>query len=632
MTPLDMQSEAVGPTGNISSEGVLNQLGRPRMDRVTVLVREAVQNSWDALAPESDQVGFGIDLGTLAADQLAAFAGTVFASVPVSLPLADRLREATGSGTGMRTMTVWDRGTTGLRGPTRADITGEEDEGRDFVDFLRNVGQAPSRPGAGGTYGYGKASLYLASHARTICVYSQCEYRGSPDTRFMAAALGTAYVDGHTRRTGRHWWGRLDQDVVEPLHGDEADEAAASLGLPPFGSELGTTIVILDPVLDERSSDSVAASIVEALLWYCWPKMVEWPDSAATMQFAVTCDGRTIPIPDPRTFPPLQGFVDAMRVLKEGASARRPSSALEVLVEPIESRRPSALLGTISVAKFGVLPRQSWIDGREDDEGVVSLIPASSHHLALMRAPELVVKYVEGPPLASSAVEYGGVFVVDRSVEQAFALSEPPTHDDWLPDSLDDDWHKRYVRISQRRVAEVLQQFVSPPPIAPDNGGAEGLLGSFSDQLGALFLGVEGPGAAAGAGADSHGTSGTAATGGVRTRAAKLRVNGGPRLELIDGRRGLILDFDVLEVSAAGALVSAKPTVLLDGGAPETDPPLGVEQPVVIGWIGPTGSRSERRDLRIGPGDAGAWRVLVSIPSDALVAVTLEVSASDAQA
>ena len=601
------------------------------MDRTTVLVREAVQNSWDALAPDSNRVEFGIDLGTLSPEQVVDVAGTIFATVPTRLPLVDRLREAINLGAGVRTLAIWDRGTTGLRGPTRADATGEEGEGSDFVDFLRNVGQAPNRAGAGGTYGYGKASLYLASHAHAICVYSQCDYRGSRDTRFMAAGLGNAYVDGDVRRTGRHWWGRLERDVVEPLHGEEAEEAAAKLGLLPFGSKLGTTIVVLDPVLDDRSSEQAAARIVEALLWYCWPKMLEWPDSPATMRFAVTCAGRSIPIPDPRTFPPLQGFVEAMRQLKEGASARRPSSsALEVLVESIESQRPSAFLGRLSVAKFGVLPRQTLIDGDADDDEVGTLIPASSHHVALLRAPELVVKYLEGPLLTGSVVEYGGVFLVDRSVEQAFSLAEPPTHDDWLPDNLEDAWHRRYVRVSQRRIAEVLQQFASPPAVAPE-GGAEGLLGSFSDQLGALFLGVEGHGAAAGAGSDGRGSGGGGRGGRAAGPPAILRLIGGPRLDVVDGQRGLIVDFEITEVDAGGAIVSASPSVLLDGGAPEIDPPAGVARPEIIGWIGANGGRNEQPELLIGPDDIGRWRLLVAIPSDALVTVSLDVSAADGQ-
>ena len=48
MRRLDLYSEPFSPNGNVTSEGVLNQLGRPDLDIHSLLVRETVQNSWDA--------------------------------------------------------------------------------------------------------------------------------------------------------------------------------------------------------------------------------------------------------------------------------------------------------------------------------------------------------------------------------------------------------------------------------------------------------------------------------------------------------------------------------------------------------------------------------------------------------
>ena len=38
-------------TGGLAAEGVINQLGRPDIEPLEVLVREAVQNCWDAKRP-----------------------------------------------------------------------------------------------------------------------------------------------------------------------------------------------------------------------------------------------------------------------------------------------------------------------------------------------------------------------------------------------------------------------------------------------------------------------------------------------------------------------------------------------------------------------------------------------------
>ena len=41
-------SEPYNATGGLAAEGVVNQLGRPDIEPLEVLVREAVQNCWDA--------------------------------------------------------------------------------------------------------------------------------------------------------------------------------------------------------------------------------------------------------------------------------------------------------------------------------------------------------------------------------------------------------------------------------------------------------------------------------------------------------------------------------------------------------------------------------------------------------
>ena len=57
------------------------------------------------------------------------------------------------------------------RGTYAADELGEP---RDFVDFVRNIGQPPDKDLGGGSFGYGKAAFYIASRARTILVDTLC--------------------------------------------------------------------------------------------------------------------------------------------------------------------------------------------------------------------------------------------------------------------------------------------------------------------------------------------------------------------------------------------------------------------------------------------------------------------------
>ena len=71
-----------------------------------------------------------------------------------------------------------------------------------------------------------------------------------------------------------------------------------------------------------------------------------------------------------------------------------------------------------------------------------------------MRPVELVVKYLEGAALPDERLEWGGVFIAssEDDVERAFADSEPPAHDDWVPDSLSVRSAKTFVNVALREL------------------------------------------------------------------------------------------------------------------------------------------------------------------------------------
>ena len=117
---------------------------------------------------------------------------------------------------------IADFGTSGLGGPVHADVV-EEGEATDFVDFMRNIGSPRDTHLGGGTYGYGKTSLYRMSACSTILVHSRSRHGGRLVERFMGCQLGEPYAvrqgSDKGRYTGRHWWGRRCDDIVDPLEG-----------------------------------------------------------------------------------------------------------------------------------------------------------------------------------------------------------------------------------------------------------------------------------------------------------------------------------------------------------------------------------------------------------------------------
>lgn len=81
-------SQPFAPEGSAAAEGIVKQLGRPALDPLTVLVREAAQNSWDARLSDG-LVEFGIDVRVLG-DDIGAWR---------SLLLPDRPRSRTPTST-----------------------------------------------------------------------------------------------------------------------------------------------------------------------------------------------------------------------------------------------------------------------------------------------------------------------------------------------------------------------------------------------------------------------------------------------------------------------------------------------------------------------------------------------------
>ena len=180
--------------GGMAAEGVRNLLGRPKLEPLELLVREAIQNSWDAKIDGPDPMRVEVALTELTSDQRRTLirAAMPLPDPPPGLPLADQLATER-----LRVSTIADRGTVGLVGLHRPKPAAEG-EPTDFVYFVRNIGQPPDREFGAGSFGYGKGAFYLLSRASTIIVHTHCGLGhggGSTESRLIACALGDHYDD-----------------------------------------------------------------------------------------------------------------------------------------------------------------------------------------------------------------------------------------------------------------------------------------------------------------------------------------------------------------------------------------------------------------------------------------------------
>lgn len=473
MTDVSWSSQPYPPDGASAAEGIRNQLGRPELDLLTILVRESAQNSWDARLGDTP-VDYRIDLETLGVARAPIWRELLLRGAPTKeqLPLRSSLSNAA-----LRILTVSDRGTGGLGGPTRADSAVSANH--DFVSFIRNIGEPRDTDLGGGTYGFGKGIFYLMAKSGTVLIHTRCRVDDGFETRLIGCALWKSYVVGEggsgRRYTGRHWWGDRAADLVEPIRGEEAEELARKLGLRPFATdETGTSVIILDPDLDERDPLEVATYLADTILWNLWPKMLSTENARPPMKFSVFCEGTEVPVPDPRETRPVDLFVSAYEAMESSAG------------EDVESRRPKRLLGRLGVEKRFMLPVEPGFAGRAMG------LETTVHHICLMRTAELVVCYHAGPKPPAEQVSYAGVFRVDPELDSVFADAEPPTHDAWRWQSLEGP-ARTLVRQTFTRLKDKMEALVGVND-GVRGGSAEVPLGAASRTFASLVAGAWGIG------------------------------------------------------------------------------------------------------------------------------------------
>ncbi len=655
MTEPRWYSQPYPPEGASAAEGIRNQLGRPELDLLTILVRESAQNSWDARIPCASQpVDYRIDMWTVGPAHTAAWRTLLQSGAPAGaepFPLLETLRNGS-----IRLLAVSDRGTRGLGGPTRAnEAVGPE---RDFVSFVRNIGEPRDTALGGGTYGFGKGIFYLLSRSGTVLIHSRCRNpEGDYETRLIGCTLWKSFITTEARRsrryTGRHWWGDTSGEVVEPLVGQEAETVAQRLGLRPFAfEETGTTVVVIDPNLDGMEPSDAADYLADTIAWHLWPKMISTDSRPASMRFSVTCNGVQHSVPDPRTTRPLSMFVAAYETMTSTNG------------RDLECLKPKRHLGRLGLVKHIMPPFSPTRAQRMLD--IEDLI----HHVCLMRPAELVVTYRPGPKPPSANQGYAGVFRADETMDDVYAKAEPPTHDAWNRQSLDRP-ESTYVHTTFRRIDEALNGLLSLGGEARP-GATNVALGAASSLFSGLVGGAWGIGGATdyskpgstvtrpsrkrdgertskqsaqGSRVAAPSPSGASTPGGVPDRAPVDRPSFGdtaigagqgsqrqrPRVQYLgepfyvdSGETSLLVQEFRLPVPGPQRVRIDLAITLPGTGGRETDPPIGASMPVLVGWENEAGALHAEDPLILDGGES-VWRALVQPAPDTMTEIGIKV-------
>ncbi|TDK53345.1 hypothetical protein [Antarcticimicrobium luteum] len=495
---------------------------------------------------------------------------------------------------------IADFNTSGLAGPTRADVTAGE-EALDFVNFLRNVGAARDTHHGGGTYGYGKTSLYALSRASTIIADTQTTCDGISVRRIMGCHLGDAFeavTHGERRRfTGRHWWGRDDAEGgVEPIEGAEATELSELLGFPQRDENRpGTTIAIVAPHVDR--GEDLRAELVETVLWNFWPRMCSFTPTERKIDVRLEFEGEQVTIPAPENYPPLDLYAEALRNVRGEGDGE---------VTTIRSARPIADLGHLAIVRGLHAPRN--LMALRDE----SPMREQAHSIALMRPVELVVRYLPGEAFADKRFEWAGVFICSKEdeIEKAFAVAEPPAHDDWIPDMLPKGRAKTYVNVALRELKLAAATYVQPKAALGAGEDRGPSVAKTAAKLGRLLSKTSGKG-------PGRATS----LGGAGSR-KKITISA-PRftgLELHDGQRVARFEAELTnDGSRPELLLQVSPHLVLDGSSTSAEDLPGditidlLDLSLEDRIAGPEGIRIED--------EQGIVSCRVTVPDDAAVGI-----------
>lgn len=589
-------SQRFSAEGSQTAAGILNQLGRSGLAPFQILVREAVQNSWDARRGDAISVRF--DLRRLG-DRADAW-NKLLLPEPIGLAVPGQKSEFSADSW---VLVISDRGTMGLGGPIRADEPNPSRAVANFVQFMRNVGEPRDRDMGGGTYGFGKGILYSCSRRSTIVVDTCTGEDGNKGRRLMGAALGSKFEDNEGRPyTGRHWWGVINNGKPDPLLGSDAIEVARALGLPGFtDGSTGTDVVIVEPELDlvgiEGDPQALGQALMTSVVWHLWPKLGS-SMRPASISFEILVDGTPIEIPALEETPILCDFSRALDAIHVGNGT------------PLTRKSAPKVVGELALETTPNDPRIGLrMTGPTEAVWAARPFEPPFRHVARMRVPELIVDYLPTTVGAHPAAGYVGVFRASPEADEHFAISEPPTHDTWQTAGLT-KVNLGVVREQSRFLRSETEDFTRTI-----SGGQSKViegLGRLSSALGSLV--------------DGQGTAPTPRrarpTVSPRKATKKARVVDNARVEIVDGKPVVRVTVEVPDTGHSIIAVEAAARVILGNGSAESAGPTGARVPRIRRWYR-EGKQVDGHVLDAGRDDHGLWTVEADHIPDAAVRITV---------
>lgn len=633
-------------------EGGGHIIGNPvltgRLSLPSLLVRETVQNTWDA---RDDERGDGPVLFDIQGWDLdAAESDHLKSLLPVGGLQGFRRKSDADEGTGplhpqavldrqgLKVLVISDRNTVGLCGPTRSGrqwnpVRNGQPLPRGqqrFANFVRNSGRAATDTGKGdgGAFGVGKSALWMSSECGTVLIHSRTsDEQGEPAERFIGSIWGNHFYEGGKEYTGRHFLGVQLDGVVEPLVGSAAAAAIKGLPIPPYEVDgkavCGTTVIIVAPRL-HLDWNTEMFRLRDAIRWHVWPKLVPSARGAGVgpdMSVRLAWNGNGVNIPEPLADPEIRPYALALQHCGLNRDDEEPNRDFQLWC-----RRPRKMLGDLKFREAGVsdanvfhvtLTKQALgaaTDPAEQSElldidPVIEFDAPWGQVALIRREPLLLVRYeaISGPADTQTFV---GVLLSaeDSEVEEALTKAEPPAHDDWTDKNVPRD-HSRdhrgtYVRRILAELKRAINEFTNEFR-QRDEGhsgrGEQALSRLISEKLLGGLGGSPAPRQPGPGGGPSVGRPG------ARLEVVRSQQEADGTLhELKVTMRGLGNEPRLVELHASAKGVDDTGTMAMDGL-------------VSFMWVGPDGSVTSSESLVVAASDLSTFDLAVRVNGDVRV-------------
>ena len=401
-------------TGIMGADSMANPLRNTQLEKVEILAREALQNSFDERRQcNADPIRFRCKRHVLIGEKKRKFIETLqlntIQEVKQYFPASHHwfqegskaLDDLDDPDKPFPVLEVSDFNANGLGGRWNR---GQSIDDR-FYNLVLSINKTKKQDEAAetlalGSYGVGKMVFALCSTLRTMVYYSkfgQDERSNGVGSRLMATAfLPTFEREDHDAEYSGHAYFGIDsgenQNPKKPFEDEQADQILTSLGFTPRqADEFGTTVLL--PYCDIQISE-----LRDAIEKWWWPLLSD-PETRDLVEIELEDEAGATHVPSPSIRSHLKPFVHCLNNMRLGYKDDQASNQDVVIIHEQE-RKVSG----------------NWFDQLARQQGVAEL----ENHVAFVRGG-LVIQY-HGQSFRDDGHPSVGVFKANSEHQRYFVF------------------------------------------------------------------------------------------------------------------------------------------------------------------------------------------------------------------